>query len=233
MAVANTRKPTKRKALSWSTERPHWKRGIFSIIGVDEAGRGPLAGPVVAGAVHFDYDTCHNFPKSLRELNDSKQLNHNQRERLFDLILKHAKSWGTGIVSREEIDSLNILQATMKAMTIAVQDAAAKLVAEEMPPELLLVDGNYFRTNLPYEFQTVVDGDAKSPLIAAASILAKVTRDRIMVEMDSVYPGYNFKSHKGYSTPEHLRLLKEHGPCPEHRRSFRPERFNQGVFVFE
>ncbi len=233
MGATDSKISPRRKPLSWSTERIHWKRGIFSIMGVDEAGRGPLAGPVVAAAVHFDYDTCRNFPKSLRELNDSKQLLPDERERLFALILKHAKSWGVGIVSREEIDSINILQATMKAMTLAVDEAATKLAIEEVLPELLLVDGNYFRTTLPYEFQTVVDGDAKSPLIAAASILAKVTRDRIMVELDAVYPAYNFKSHKGYSTPEHLRLLKEHGPCPEHRRSFRPERFNQGAFVFE
>jgi len=213
--------------LSWNTERAHWKRGIFSIIGVDEAGRGPLAGPVVAAAVYFDHETCRKFPKSLRDLNDSKQLDEEERERFYKLILKHARSWGVGIVSREEIDRINILQATMHAMTIAVEQAAEKLVIENISPELLLVDGNYFRTKLPYEFQTVIDGDAKSPHIAAASVLAKVTRDRIMVELHNKYPQYNFRSNKGYSVPEHLRALKEHGPCPEHRRSFRPERFQE------
>jgi len=216
-----------RKPLSWKTERAHWKRGIYSIIGVDEAGRGPLAGPVVAAAVFFDYDKCRNFPKSLRDLNDSKQLAEEDREHFYKLILKHARSWGLGIVSHEEIDRINILQATMQAMTLAVDQAAAKLAAENILPELLLVDGNYFRTTLPYEYRTVIDGDAKSPLIAAASVLAKVTRDRIMVELHNTYPHYNFKSNKGYSVPEHLRALKEHGPCPIHRRSFRPERFQE------
>jgi ribonuclease HII len=196
-------------------------------MGVDEAGRGPLAGPVVAAAVYFDHDTCKNFPKSLRDLNDSKQLIEEDRERFYTLILKHARSWGVGIVSHEEIDRINILQATMKAMTMAVEQAAEKLAADEIAPELLLVDGNYFRTKLPYEFQTVIDGDAKSPLIAAASVIAKVTRDRIMCELHEQYPQYNFRSNKGYSVPEHLRALKEHGPCPEHRRSFRPERFQE------
>ncbi|HEY3875919.1 MAG TPA: ribonuclease HII [Candidatus Kapabacteria bacterium] len=216
-----------RKPLSWKIEREHWKKGIFSIIGVDEAGRGPLAGPVVAAAVYFDHEKCRNFPKSLRDLNDSKQVIEEDRERFYTLILKHARSYGVGIVSREEIDRINILQATMKAMTLAVDEAAQKLAAEQLSPELLLVDGNYFRTTLPYEYRTVVDGDAKSPLIAAASILAKVTRDRIMVELHEEYPHYNFRSNKGYSVPEHLRALKAYGPCPEHRRSFRPERFQE------
>lgn len=227
------RSSRRRKPLSWKTERPHWKRGVHSILGVDEAGRGPLAGPVVAAAVFFDYDTCQKFPKTLRDLNDSKQLSEDERERFFALIQKHARAWGIGIVSRQEIDRINILRATMSAMTIAVDEAAQKLATDSVIPEMLLVDGNYFRTTLPYEFQTVVDGDAKSPLIAAASILAKVTRDRLMVELDAVYPQYNFKSHKGYSTPEHLRALKQHGPCPEHRRSFRPDRFVQAELQFE
>ncbi len=216
-----------RKPLSWKIERAHWKKGIFSIMGVDEAGRGPLAGPVVAAAVYFDHDKCKNFPKSLRDLNDSKQLPEEERERFYTLILKHARSWGVGIVSHEEIDRINILQATMKAMTIAVEQAAEKLAADEIAPDLLLVDGNYFRTKLPYQFQTVIDGDAKSPLIAAASVIAKVTRDRIMVELDPLYPQYNFRSNKGYSVPEHLRALKEFGPSPIHRRSFRPDRFQE------
>ena len=216
-----------RKPLSWKTERNHWKKGIYSIIGVDEAGRGPLAGPVVAGAVYFDYDKCRNFPRSMRDLNDSKQLFEEERERFYKLILKHARSWGVGIVWNEEIDRLNILQATMKAMSIAIDEAAQRLATENIAPEMLLIDGSYFRTTLPYEYQTVVDGDAKSPLIAAASVLAKVTRDRIMVEMDALYPQYNFKSNKGYSVPEHLRALKEHGPCPIHRQSFKPERFQE------
>jgi ribonuclease HII len=213
--------------LSWKTERAHWKRGIFFILGVDEAGRGPLAGPVVAAAVYFDHDTCRNFPKSLRDLNDSKQLDEEERERFYALIIKHARSWGIGIVSREEIDRINILQATMKAMTIAVEQVAEKLAAEEIAPELLLVDGNYFRTKLPYQYQTLKHGDAISPLIAAASVIAKVTRDRIMLDLHEKYPAYNFASNKGYGVPAHLRALGEHGPCPEHRRSFRPERFQE------
>lgn len=226
------KKERERKPLSWRTERPHWKRGVYTIVGVDEAGRGPLAGPVVAGAVYFDYDKCQKFPKTLRDLNDSKQLVEEERERFYDLILKHARAWGVGIVSRQDIDTHNILRATMMAMTIAVDQVATQLSAENASPEMILVDGNYFRTALPYEYQTVIDGDAKSPLIAAASVIAKVTRDRIMVELDKVYPQYNFKSHKGYGTPEHLRLLKEHGPCPEHRLSFRPDRYAQAELEF-
>ncbi|MDP4200796.1 MAG: ribonuclease HII [Bacteroidota bacterium] len=225
--------PRSRKPLSWKTERAHWKRGVRTILGIDEAGRGPLAGPVVAAAVFFDYDKCQKFPKTLRDLNDSKQLIEEERERFFTLIQKHARAWGIGIVSREDIDRHNILQATMMAMTLAVDEAARKLATEDTVPEMLLVDGNYFRTTLPYEYQTVVDGDAKSPLIAAASILAKVTRDRIMVELDRVYPQYNFKSHKGYSTPEHIRAIKEYGPCPEHRMTFNPERYAQAELAFE
>ena len=121
----------------------------------------------------------------------------------------------------------------MKAMTLAVDQVATKLAESSTTPEMLLVDGNYFRTTLPYEYQTIIDGDAKSPLIAAASIIAKVTRDRIMKQMHEVYPLYKFDSNKGYSTAEHIRLLKEHGPSPEHRRSFRPERFNQEELIFE
>jgi ribonuclease HII len=208
--------------LSWKTERAHWKRGIFSILGVDEAGRGPLAGPVVAAAVYFDYDTCRKFPKSLRDLNDSKQLSEEERERFYNLIIEHARSWGVGIVSHEVIDRINILQATMQAMTIAVEQAA-----EHALPELLLVDGNYFRTKLPYPYRTVKHGDAISPLIAAASVIAKVTRDRIMLELHEKYPVYHFASNKGYGVPAHLRALEKHGPCPEHRRSFRTERFQE------
>jgi ribonuclease HII len=224
---------TVRKRLSWKFERAHWKRGIFSIVGVDEAGRGPLAGPVVAGAVYFEYDKCLNFPKSLRDLNDSKQLTEEERERFYTLIIKHAAAIGLGIVEADEIDRINILKATMKAMTLAVESVAEKLRESVLAPEMLLVDGNYFRTTLPYEYQTIVDGDAKSPLIAAASVMAKVTRDRIMKQMHERYPHYRFDTNKGYSTAEHIRLLKEHGPCPEHRRSFRPERFNQEELIFE
>lgn len=222
-----------RKRLSWKHERAHWKRGIYSIVGVDEAGRGPLAGPVVAGAVYFEFDKCQNFPKSLRDLNDSKQLTEEERERFFDLILKHCAAYGVGIIEATEIDRINILRATMKAMTLAVDEVAAKLAEVSSTPELLLVDGNYFRTSLPYEYQTIIDGDAKSPLIAAASVIAKVTRDRLMKKMHELYPHYKFDTNKGYSTQEHIRLLKEHGPSPEHRRSFRPERFLQEELIFE
>lgn len=221
------------KRLSWKYERALWQRGIYSIVGIDEAGRGPLAGPVVAAAVYFEHDRCLAFPKSLRDLNDSKQLTEPERERFYALILKHARAYGVGIVDSVEIDRINILRATMKAMTLAVDAVAAELATSAILPEMLLVDGNYFRTGLPYEYQTIIDGDAKSPLIAAASILAKVTRDRIMKDLHEVYPHYRFDSNKGYSTPEHIRLLKEHGPSPVHRRSFRPERFIQEELIFE
>jgi len=226
------RTSSKVKRISWRIERPHWQTGKRFLVGVDEAGRGPLAGPVVAAAVVFPYELCQKLPKGLRGLNDSKQVPEPERERLFEEIKTHALAFGIGVISGKEIDEINILRATMKAMTVAVDELASSLAAESCAPELLLIDGNYFRTTLPYEFQTVIDGDAKSPLIAAASILAKVTRDRIMKELDAIYPQYNFGKHKGYGTPEHRKAIKEHGLCPEHRISFTSKHAANELLLF-
>ena len=217
-APVAAKRATRRSAISWRIERNYWKRGFRILAGVDEAGRGPLAGPVVASCVVFPYDLCQKLPRAFRGLNDSKQVIEAERERLYDLIWKHAAAVGVGVVGAEEIDKINILRATMKAMTLAVREVAAKLGQSEI--ELLLIDGNYFRTELEYDFETVIDGDAKSPLIAAASIVAKVTRDRMMRELDQAFPQYNFAKHKGYATKEHRMALEAYGPSPVHRLTF-------------
>lgn len=201
-----------------SHERQAKELGFTVIAGVDEAGRGPLAGPIVAGAVVLD--------RPLEGLNDSKQVAPEERERLYD-ALHDGKHWlGVGIVSAEEIDRVGIQTANYAAMAAAV----AQL---DPPPQFLLVDG----FNLPGVVQPqlrLIKGDARSLSIAAASILAKVTRDRIMVEMDRQYPGYGFASHKGYTTPQHLDALDRLGPCPIHRRSFAPvSRGAETAMLFE
>jgi ribonuclease HII len=180
------------------------------VCGVDEAGRGPWAGPVSAGAVILD-------PRDVPEgLNDSKKLTHRERERLERVIQERALAWGVGFASVEEIDSLNILKATGLAMHRAV--AALRVQAV-----FALVDGNY-AFKLPCPVKTVVGGDALSCSIAAASILAKVARDRLMVEMDAAYPGYGFAAHKGYHAPVHVEALRRLGPCAIHRSTWAPIR---------
>ncbi|MBS0334513.1 MAG: ribonuclease HII [Proteobacteria bacterium] len=178
------------------------------VCGVDEAGRGPWAGPVSAGAVILD---PRRAPKGL---DDSKKLNAKTREKLEVEIKARAVAWGVGFASVEEIASLNILHATGLAMRRAVEAMAVR-------PAFALVDGNY-RFDLPCEVKTVVGGDGKSKSIAAASILAKVARDRLMVEMDTVYPGYGFASHKGYRAPLHAQGLLALGPCAIHRLGWGP-----------
>jgi ribonuclease HII len=178
------------------------------VCGVDEAGRGPWAGPVSAGAVIL------NVKKPIKGLDDSKKLSPKARETLEVEIKAKALAWGVGFASVEEIASLNILHATGLAMRRAVEALA-------VAPRYALVDGNYaFR--LPCEVKTVVGGDAKSKSIAAASILAKVARDRLMVEMDGLYPGYGFASHKGYRAPIHAQALLSLGPCEIHRMGWGP-----------
>lgn len=179
--------------------------------GVDEAGRGPLAGPVVAAAVIL--------PKGFRHgvLNDSKKLTERRRDSLFAEITTHGEiRWALAIVESDEIDRLNILRATHEAMRRAV----AKL---NPPPQHVLIDGLPVKP-FPLPQTALVGGDARSFSIAAASIIAKVTRDRLMAEMCAKYPGYDFARHKGYGTPQHLAALQKHGPCPIHRRSFLPVR---------
>lgn len=179
------------------------------VCGVDEAGRGPWAGPVSAGAVIFD--PGKRTPKGL---DDSKKLSAKQREALEVEIKARAVAWGVGFASVEEIEELNILHAAGLAMCRAIEAMAVR-------PAFALVDGNY-AFKLPCEVKTVVGGDAKSKSIAAASILAKVARDRLMTEMDGVYPGYGFASHKGYNAPVHMEALVSMGPCAIHRRAWRP-----------
>ena len=185
-------------------------RGCGLLVGVDEAGRGPLAGPVVAAAVMLD----ERAP--IRGLRDSKQLTARARERLFDEILAKALCCRIAQASVEEIDRLNILQATLLAMHRAVAGLRLR-------PHLVLVDGN--RTPVvDMPVRAIVKGDMSVPCISAASILAKVHRDRLCAELHERHPEYGFAAHKGYPTPAHLAALRAHGPCPEHRRSFAPVR---------
>ena len=186
-------------------------RGLPFVAGVDEAGRGPLAGPVVAAAVILPEGFRHAL------LNDSKQLSERRRDSIFEEIMAHSEiRWAFAIVESDEIDRLNILRATYEAMRRAV----AKL---DPPPQHVLIDGLPVRP-FPLPQTALVGGDARSFSIAAASIIAKVTRDRIMIEMCAKFPGYDFARHKGYGTPQHLAALKKNGPCPIHRRSFLPVR---------
>ena len=188
-------------------------------VGIDEAGRGPWAGPVAAGAVVI-LDRNLN-PELLAGLDDSKKLSSKKREKLYNLLSDEEKSGkvsiGIGLASAQEIDELNILQATFLAMKRAVENLKVK-------PELALVDGNQKPKNLPCNVQTVVKGDGKSMSIAAASIAAKVYRDRLMTALAEKYPYYGFEKNAGYGTALHIQGLKEHGATPEHRFSYRPVR---------
>jgi ribonuclease HII len=207
----------RRRKISWRIEREYLERGEMNIVGIDEAGRGPLAGPVVAAAVLLSLD--RKLPRNCFKLNDSKKLSAEQREELYAVVCENSLAYGVGIVTAQEIDQINILQGTMKAMTLAVRKLEESLI--ERKPEILLIDGNYFRTELTYPFRTIIDGDAQSPSIAAASILAKVTRDKIMSQMHENYPQYNFRQNKGYATLEHRDAIATHGYCFEHRKSFK------------
>jgi ribonuclease HII len=179
------------------------------LAGVDEAGRGPLAGPVVVAAVILDP------ARPIRGLNDSKQLNEDVREKLYGRIVERALAYAIIFVEREEIDRINIFQATMVGMT-------RSLMGLSLTPQMALIDGNRLPRTLPCEARAVIGGDASEPAISAASILAKVSRDRHMHALDAVHPGYGFAKHKGYGVPEHLKALNLLGPCDAHRRSFAP-----------
>ena len=187
-------------------EKAIWAKGKIPA-GVDEAGRGPLAGPVVAAAVILP-DDCE-----ITGLDDSKKLSGTKKEKISAEIKNYSISYAIGIVEHKEIDRLNILRASLLAMEIAVKKLTTK-------PDYLLIDGNQ-RTSLLMLQETIVKGDSKSCSIAAASILAKVTRDKLMEEYHLEYPEYNFKGHKGYPTKEHYEAIRIHGPCPIHRRTFR------------
>lgn len=197
-------------------ERVLWTQGVARVAGVDEAGRGPLAGPVVAAAAILPSKWAESgLPRELEGLNDSKQLTANQREKFFAFITSRGEiEFGIAEVDAALIDEINILQATHRAMN----DALAKL---RPAPEHALVDGRPV-TTMRVPQTAIVKGDARSYSIAAASVLAKVTRDRLMLEFDRQWPKYGFAEHKGYGTAQHLAVIAAHGPCPIHRRSFAP-----------
>ena len=184
-----------------------YERNIEYICGIDEAGRGPLAGPVVVGAVILPQ---YSF---IEGVNDSKKISEKKRERIYDQIIEEAIAWSVGIVDEKTIDEINILNATKLGVKLALEGLKQK-------PDVIMVDALNNMDTLGIPYISVVKGDAKNYSIAAASIIAKVTRDRMMQEWDEVYPAYGFAKHKGYGTAEHIRVIKENGPCSIHRRSF-------------
>ena len=188
-------------------EKAAQNSGFKYICGVDEAGRGPLAGPVCAAAVILPIDA------EIEGLNDSKKLSEKKREALFDIICEKAVAYCVAYGTLEEIEELNILEATFLAMNRSIEGLSVKA-------DYALIDGNRVPKGIKIPCETVVKGDAKSCSVAAASILAKVTRDRLLLEYDKKYPEYNFKKHKGYGTKEHTELILKHGPCEIHRLSF-------------
>src|SRR5215469_17847228 len=199
-----------------SHERELWQKGTTLVAGVDEAGCGPLAGPVVAAAVVFPSEWLEpGLPTKLRGLNDSKQLTEEQREKFYSVITSSTEiRYAITTVDVEMIDRINIRQAAWRAMNLALEQLDPKA-------QHVLVDGLKIRW-LQYPQTALVSGDARSYSIAAASVLAKVTRDRIMLELDQQYPGYGFAEHKGYSTRRHFAALEKLGPCAAHRKSFGP-----------
>ena len=190
----------------FSIEKEVMQNGYKFVCGVDEAGRGPLAGPVCAAAVILPIDA------EIEGLNDSKKLSEKKREALFPVICEKAIAYSVAFGSLEEIEELNILHATQLAMIRAINEL-------DPVPDLALIDGNQ-AGDIKFPHETVIKGDASCVSIAAASILAKVTRDRFMVEMDAVYPGYGFASNKGYGSAQHIAKLKESGPSEIHRKTF-------------
>jgi ribonuclease HII len=198
---------------NFNEEKKLRKQGFECIAGLDEAGRGPLAGPVVAGAVIIqNFQSIYNDP-IFKEIKDSKQLSAKQREYIYKNLIKNKNiKWGIGIVSEKMIDKINILEATK----LAIQKAITNLKCD-----YLLIDGNFkIKTNIPQ--RSIVKGDQKVMSIAMASIIAKVTRDRIMQKFHKKYPKYQFDKHKGYGTSLHIKMIKEFGACPIHRKTFRP-----------
>ena len=188
-------------------EKELYEKGFDSICGIDEAGRGPLAGPVVVAGVIMPRDSM------IEGINDSKKVSEKKREKLYDIILEEAISYSVAIIGQDIIDKINILNATKQGVTEVVDGLDIK-------PDLILVDAlEHINTRgIPYE--PIIKGDAKCYNIAAASIIAKVTRDRIMREWDEIYPQYGFINHKGYGTAKHMAAIREYGLCPIHRRSF-------------
>ena len=198
----------------WVLENARYSDDIQCICGVDEAGRGPRAGPVYAAAVILPRDLV------IEGLNDSKKLTEKRREALYDVIVAQALAYGIGSADEKEIDEINILQATFLAMRRAIAQMSIR-------PDLALIDGNR-DSDFGVPAETVIGGDGKSANIAAASILAKVTRDRVMLEYAEQYPQYGFDVHKGYGTKRHYEALREFGPCPIHRQSFLRKFYEHG-----
>lgn len=194
------------KELKKDEEKLHLD-GVELIAGIDEAGRGPLAGPVVVGIAIMPKDSM------IEGVNDSKKVSEKKREKLYDQITQEAIAWNVGMADQNEIDEINILNATKLALTRAIEGLKIK-------PDLILVDAltNIDTKGIPYK--SIIKGDAKEYSIAAASILAKVTRDRMMREYDEIYPQYGFSGHKGYGTAKHTAAIKEYGPCILHRKTF-------------
>ena len=200
----------------WKPERELWKAGFATVCGCDEAGAGPLAGPVYAAAVILPREA------EIPGLNDSKKLTEKQRERLYDAITAAAAAWNVSSVSEAEIDATDILSARIRAMQLAI-DALADSDGNPVFPDMALIDGNQDHGKsaaITTAHTLLTGGDGKSASIAAASILAKVSRDRFMLELDARYPCYAFARHKGYGTKLHYERLDRYGPCPAHRKSF-------------
>lgn len=188
-------------------EQELYKKGINKICGIDEAGRGPLAGPVVVAAVIMPKDSM------IEGVNDSKKVSEKKREKLYEEITQKAIAWGVGIIDQEEIDNINILNATKKGLTTALTQLTEK-------PDIILVDALTKINTLGIPYESIIKGDAKSYSIAAASIIAKVTRDRIMRKWDEIYPEYGFEKHKGYGTKAHIEAIQNYGICKIHRKTF-------------
>ena len=190
-----------------SIEKELSNKGFEKICGIDEAGRGPLAGPVVVAGVIMPKESM------IEGVNDSKKVSEKKREKLYDIILEEAISYSVAIIGQDIIDEINILNATKQGVTKVVEEL-------DVQPDLILVDAlTHINTKgIPYD--SIIKGDAKCYNIAAASIIAKVTRDRIMRQWDEIYPQYGFINHKGYGTAKHIEALKQYGPCPIHRKSF-------------
>lgn len=188
-------------------ENEIYNTGVQTICGIDEAGRGPLAGPVVVAAVIMPKDSF------IEGVNDSKKVSEKKREALYEQITNEAIAWGVGIIDQKEIDEINILNATKKGLTTAIKELKVK-------PDRIIVDALDKIDTLGIPYTPIIKGDAKCYSIAAASIIAKVTRDRIMRQWDEIYPMYGFEKHKGYGTAMHMQAIREYGLCPLHRRSF-------------
>lgn len=194
------------------TENNYFKQGYKLIAGVDEAGRGPLAGPVVAACVIID-ENINTKDLGMEMINDSKKLSAKKRELLFSLIKKNALSVEISVINNEVIDNINILQASLLAMKKSI-------LKSKLKPDIVLIDGNQKIKKLEIKQESFINGDAKVWVIAAASIIAKVSRDFLMEELAKQYPQYEFQKHKGYGTKIHYEKLKENGACPIHRKSF-------------